>query len=284
MVFRPSRWAWLSGTSAVALGVGGLCVYYLLVRYGVSQGDGTRWLLVAFAPMAVLFLMMSCWWGGGRMWEAGQRFAISAGGVARKDLIGGAAMRWSDVKDWALLPGSFPSPPHTLMLVSTDGQRLTIALNLRPTAQLRSVLESSFSAIAAHGGLDRVRYLNEPTPSVWQVCWRRHAGDLVSGYCALVLTLLLAAGAFVMAVDTVNYIRIRKSRATAEAEIIGLKDGDKQDRVRVRYRTPDGAEARLRRPVPDRFSDSHKVGDRVVVEYLPHEPTVGRIRDWDLDE
>src|SRR5205814_277363 len=71
--------------------------------------------------------------------------------------------------------------------------------------------------------------------------------------------------------------------ATAEAEVVELRMGNKTAHAVVRFTPRNGREVRLRRDVPLTFEKECPVGSRVTVEYLPRNPQVGRIRDFDLD-
>jgi hypothetical protein len=121
-------------------------------------------------------------------------------------------------------------------------------------------------------------------PSLLATRWRRHGWKLMALHGGLLLLLVATAGGWWMGRDFVNYLRIRHGNpATTQAEVLEVRPGEKTTKAVVRFTPPRGTQIRLRRTVSTGFGDDHPPGSHVTVEYLPSEPQVARIRDWDTD-
>ena len=119
-----------------------------------------------------------------------------------------------------------------------------------------------------------------------KVRWRLYNAEIPIIFAALSFFLLFGLGSLVLSWEFINYWRIERHHYSAAATVTQIKVENGKDKsvwASVRYTTWDGHAERLRREVAVNFSDAVKVGDQVTVDYLPNQPWIGHIRNWDLD-
>ncbi len=260
--------------------------YYWITTTDVSDSKsrGNQFFLILCAPLAVLWILHAFGTGLRSLWNGLKQYKLSPQGVSVRTPLGRRrTLNWTDIRDFALPPGPFPRPPEKLLLIPREGSALSLPLSLIPKDDLHARLPEWFTPLAEHP-LDQVySSAASPVPSLPHTRWRYCRYDFPALYGGILFTLLGVLGGLACGYDYINYLRLRDNHFTAQARIVKIEQGDRSVHLRLEYTSAAGREYRLRSEVPTRFSQTHHVGDRVTVEYLPHRPGIGRVKGWDLD-
>jgi hypothetical protein len=113
-----------------------------------------------------------------------------------------------------------------------------------------------------------------------------YKSDLFALYGSTIFFLLCALGLLMTTWEFVSYLRILHSHASTTAVITQITEEEGKNKIvraTVAYTIPNGRTIHLHHEVRVDFIDRFKVGHHVTVDYLPSNPSIARIRDWDMD-
>lgn len=288
MTTRRSPMSVLLGILLILLLLGLSGGYLFLMAWPMSETGrltGQQILLMLWSPAILGAAIFGIWYGARRVGAGLTSYTVDVQGTIRNGPLHSRRIPWSDICDFALLPGNFPAPPRALALYPRSGEPIEIELQKLAPADVEQIA-AWYPPLAEHG-INRVKRKTPSIKSALRVRWDLSGSELFPGVLAAGMLVALSLAGFHLARDTVDYWRIRLHHESTVGVItsIYIDHSGKHDSTyaSVGYSLPNGQKHRLRHEVRGDFPSHCKVGDKVTIEFLPTNPSVARIQDWDLD-
>lgn len=285
--FHTPRWQLGCAVLLVTFAIGFAAIFLsLFIGQPVSQWSGKMWVLVVLSPVCLILVLGCLWFGVVWFGRCLTRYDVTPDELGIRKLFRRRHIAWSDVNDFALHAAAFPEAPKAMTLLVSNGPPVYISIQSSKSEQVKRLLEAYVPGLAAHG-IGRVKSVRGVRDATSDQGGIGRVGSLFAVIGCLVIFAFCALAGYAVSVKYINYWRITSNPVEVEAVIVEIdRDGSGDDvdvDATVRYTAADGTEVTLRRDVPERFDQQFDVGDTVIVEHLAGDPSVGRIRDWDLD-